>query len=111
MRSDAQMNGRAYKSYEREIRSAVDKKPPELTENDRFVLSVIERAQAFFRIYDEVENKNTYETFCALFLTGKNRRKSMLEYADELGLCVRSLLRHKRKLLRIFACIYEKCRK
>ncbi len=105
------MNGKTYKRYEREIRAVVNKKSHELTEQDKFVLSVIEMSKTYFRVYDETENKNTYNIFCALFLSTKNRRKCVLEYADDFGLCTRSLIRHKRKVLKIYICIYNICRK
>ena len=105
------MDDKTYKRYEREISAAVNGKPHGSTEQDRFVLSVVEKAKWFFRVYDAIENKNTYPMFCAIFLSTKNVKKSILEYADDFGLSERSLIRHKRKVLRIYVHIYESCRK
>jgi len=95
------------KKYEKEINNVLSKKKENLTERDNEVLKIIDKAKKFFVIYDQIENKNTSAVFEMLFLTTKNRKKSILTYAINFGLSKRSMLRHKNKVLLIYICIYK----
>lgn len=95
------------KKYEKEINDVLSKKKENLTERDNEVLKIIDKAKKFFVIYDRIENKNTSAVFESLFLTSKNRKKSILAYAMKFGLSQRSMLRHKNKVLSMYICIYK----
>ena len=101
------MSKQPLSKYEKEIKEVVNKKDSELTESDRQIKKIISQAVNYFSIYDETENKNTLTVFRALFLETKNRSKSELAFASEFGLSRRSIIRHKKKVLKIYACIYD----
>lgn len=101
------MSNKRLGKYEKEIKEAINKKESELTGKDKFVLKIISKAKEYFYIYDLTENKNTLLFFKALFLETKNRSKTEISFGNEFGLCSRSVIRHKKKVLTIYMCIYE----
>lgn len=79
-----------------------------LTCEDVKVLSVINRMKIYLDEYDTVEGSCLLKVFTDLFLITKNRVKTIQALALEICYDKRTVINHKKKIIKIFICFYKK---
>ena len=105
------MANKILKSFEKKLISVCSKKQVKadgLTTDDMQIDNAIEKTKFCLSVYDEVECTNLLDIFESIFLKPNNYGRTLLAIAGDVGESRRNLLRIKFKLLKIFACIYEK---
>lgn len=103
------MNKGEGKAYEKKIKTVAGKlnAKKELSEEESKIREVMDKTKNYLKIYDEVEGTYLLKIFNRLFTSDKNRKKSVLAVALEIGFSRRSVIRHKKKILQIFAVIFQ----
>ncbi len=96
-----------YRTYENGIKSVLEKinKKTDLSYEEEKIFKSINKTKFYLRIYDQTESTFLLKIFNENILNLKNRRKSGVAIAMDIGYCRRSIIRFKRKILQIFACI------
>lgn len=101
--------------FEKNIKMVLKKallcKESEMTDQEKYTLFIIEKTKEYFRIYDKTENKELYTVFTKLFLNTARRERTIVSLSIDFNIDPRSLLRQKKKILKIYSCIYEEFRK
>lgn len=104
------MEKELYKRYENDIKNVFLKslKRSELSLDELDLVEVIRKTEIYLEIYDNTEGTDLLKIFIELFLTSINRRKTIIALAMDLGYSKRTVIRFKKKILRIFAFIKDK---
>lgn len=104
------MEKELYKRYENDIKNVFSKslKRSELSLDELDLVEVIRKTEIYLEIYDNTEGTDLLKIFIELFLTSINRRKTIRALAMDLGYSKRTVIRFKKKILRIFAFIKDK---
>lgn len=79
----------------------------ELSAEERKLINAIKNTKYYLKVYDATEYTNKELVFNKLFLESKNRQRTLVAIASDVGLCPRGLNRMKKELLTIFSFIYE----
>ena len=104
------MKNKSTRDYEKEIRFAIRnlKDANLFSDYERKIFYIIKMSINYLQIYDKIESTNFEKLFYELFLNVKNDGRTLVALASDFGWCQRNLLRYKKKILKIYICIYEK---
>ncbi len=97
------------KGYEKAIKNVFKKslnRSP-LSAEDLQLIELIRKTRFYLEVRDGTEGTQFLKIFTELFLTAEHRRKTMVALSIETGYNERTLIRHKKKVLQIFAFIKQ----